>query len=151
MSDDFQNSAPDQRLSDQRLQELVSRAREASERSLPLFAGTTQVGAAALFESGAVFEGSYYAAASGYYTVHAEHAAIVHAAIHGEHQLIALAVFSAATTATSGLPCGTCLQLIADIGARCGTSPTIVCSGPDRRVRRFCLNDLLPHPWRMDD
>lgn len=92
-------------------QELVAVALEARTRAYAPYSHY-QVGAAVLCGDGAVFVGCNVENAAYPATICAERVAITAAVAQGKRDLVAIAV----ATANGGTPCGTCRQVMAELG-----------------------------------
>jgi len=119
---------------------LVKAAREARERAYAPYSGFT-VGAAILACDGTVFTGANVENASYGLTLCAERVALACAVAAGRRKFEALAVVAASAT----VPCGACLQSLAEFG----TSWVLVLAGPEGPFHRLDLQALLPQPFAL--
>jgi cytidine deaminase len=105
-----------------------------------------KVGAAVLFEDGALFAGCNTENSSYGLTVCAERAAICRAVVEGKRKLLAVAVV--ADSAQACPPCGSCRQVMAEFGG----AGTMVSSRTvdGQKVETFRLAELLPHAFTKD-
>lgn len=99
------------------------------------------VGAALLAKSGRIYTGANIENASYGLTICAERTAIVKAVSEGEREFEAIAI--AADTKTPVLPCGACLQVMAEfhVGR--------VILGNLTEEKEVSLSDLLPHNFTL--
>lgn len=124
--------------------DLVWAAREAAGRAYCPYSDFP-VGAAVLSADGRVFTGCNVENASYGLTVCAERVAILTAVADGASGLVALAVSCAKgqpTQAGSLMPCGACLQVMAEL-----LEPTAVVIVD--QVGQFRMADLLPMPFQL--
>jgi cytidine deaminase len=119
---------------------LIAAATAARTRAHAPYSGFA-VGAAALFEEDAIFEGCNVENASLGATVCAERVAILHGILHGRAHLRALAVV--AEGETNPWPCGLCRQVIAEFGPDC----EILAARPGGEAESASIRDLMPRPF----
>ena len=108
-----------------------------------------QVGAALLFNDGAIITGSNVENASYGLSLCAETNAVSKAMNEGRRGgLIAVAVVGPQDKGDGApiTPCGRCRQVLNEIAQLGGTDPEILCVGNDE-VRRVSLSELLPHAF----
>lgn len=98
-----------------------------------------KVGAAALFDDGAVVTGVNVENASFGLTICAERAALTAAISQGNRRLRALAIASSARTALP--PCGACRQVIAEFS---DGDTIVVLDRDDGKVETHLISELLP-------
>ena len=121
--------------------ELVAAAREAAGRAYAPYSDFA-VGAALLFEDGAIVTGANVENASYGLALCAETVAAAKAMTEGRRGgLVAVAVTGPGTDPIT--PCGRCRQVLNELAALGGTDPLVLCVGP-AEVRRLRLSELLP-------
>jgi cytidine deaminase len=129
-----------------------SAAMRAVVLSRPRLTSSPRVGAAVLGDDGRVAIGAYIAGATAYTTVHAEAAAVISLILGGSRKVALVAVFASGLdrelkSASKLVPCGTCLQFIAEHAL----DPTIpILRGADSTLPSWesdVLSSLLPRPW----
>ena len=111
-----------------------------------------QVGAALLFDDGAIVTGSNVENASYGLALCAETNAVSKAMNDGRRGgLVAVAVVGPLDKGDGSpiTPCGRCRQGLNELAALGGTDPEILCVGNDD-VRRVTLSSLLPHAFGPD-
>ena len=111
-----------------------------------------QVGAALLFDDGAIVTGSNVENASYGLALCAETNAVSKAMNDGRRGgLVAVAVVGPLDKGDGSpiTPCGRCRQVLNELAALGGTDPEILCVGNDD-VRRVTLSSLLPHAFGPD-
>ena len=122
-------------------EELVAAAREAAVNAYAPYSGFA-VGAALLFEDGAIVTGANVENASYGLALCAETVAAAKAMTEGRRGgLVAVAVTGPGTDPIT--PCGRCRQVLNELAALGGTDPLVLCVGP-AEVRRLRLSELLP-------
>lgn len=115
-----------------------------------LIPNSIAMGAAVLGGNFEVYKGCYYPGSTGYTTVHAEHAALVNAVTNGVSKILAVAIFANNESLSKlPLPCGACLQAIADIAISNNLLISISYTTIFPEWVDFTLSDLLPMPWTL--
>lgn len=130
---------------------LIAAAREAATNAYAPYSDY-QVGAALLFDDGAVITGTNVENASYGLTICAEHVAVARAFGEGRRGgLVAVAVTGPEDKGDGSpiTPCGRCRQVLNEIAGLGGTDPVIYCVGQDE-VREVTLSQLLPHAFGPD-
>lgn len=127
---------------------LIAAAKEAAQRAYAPYSDY-QVGAALLFDDGAVITGCNVENASYGLALCAETNAVSQAFGEGRRGgLSAVAVTGPADKGDGApiTPCGRCRQVLNEIAQLGGTDPLIFCVGTDE-VREVRLSELLPHAF----
>jgi cytidine deaminase len=105
------------------------------------------VGAALLFEDGAMITGCNTENASYGLSLCAETVAVAKALGEGRRGgLVAVAVIGLKAGPEPITPCGRCRQMLNEVAALGGTDPVVLCVG-EAAVRRVALSVLLPHAF----
>ena len=122
-------------------EELVAAAREAAGQAYAPYSNFA-VGAALLFDDGAIVTGANVENASYGLALCAETVAAAKAMAEGRRGgLVAVAVTGPGTDSIT--PCGRCRQVLNELAALGGTDPLVLCVGPVD-VYRIPLSELLP-------
>ena len=127
---------------------LIAAAQEAAQNAYATYSDY-QVGAALLFEDGAIITGSNVENASYGLTLCAETVAVARAFGEGRRGgLQAVAVVGPADKGDGQpiTPCGRCRQMLNEIAGLGGTDPVIYCVGT-QESREVTLSELLPHAF----
>ena len=127
---------------------LIEAARGAALHSWSPYSGYA-VGAALLFDDGAVVTGTNIENASYGLALCAETVAVAKAMGEGRRGgLVAVAVTGPLDKGDGApiTPCGRCRQVLNEIAQLGGTDPAILCVGKDE-VREVALSALLPHAF----
>ena len=127
---------------------LVAAARTAVDTAYAPYSGF-HVGAALLFEDGAIVTGANVENASYGLSLCAETVACAIASHAGRRGgLVAVAVMGGAGGAIDAVitPCGRCRQVLNELAALGGTDPLVLCVGA-REVIEVRLSALLPHAF----
>ncbi|MEM9086169.1 MAG: cytidine deaminase [Pseudomonadota bacterium] len=135
-------------LDEKREEELIAAARKAGENAYAPYSDY-QVGAALLFDDGAVITGSNVENASYGLALCAETVAVSRAFGEGRRGgLIAVAVTGPLDKGDGApiTPCGRCRQVLNEIAQLGDTDPIVLCVGKSE-VRRVALSELLPHAF----
>ena len=128
--------------------QLIAAAKEAATKAYAPYSDY-QVGAALLFDDGAVITGTNVENASYGMTVCAEHVAVARAFGEGRRGgLQAVAVVGPEDKGDGSpiTPCGRCRQVLYEIAGLGGTDPVIYCVGQEE-IREVALSQLLPHAF----
>ena len=127
--------------------ELIAAARAAQAQAYAPYS-RFHVGAALLFDDGAVVTGCNVENASYGMTLCAETVAVGSAMAAGRRGgLVAVAVTGSGEGTIT--PCGRCRQVLYELAALGGTDPAVHCVGPEE-VRDLRLSDLLPEAFGPD-
>lgn len=130
---------------------LIAAARGAGAQAYAPYSDY-QVGAALLFDDGAIITGSNVENASYGLALCAETVAVARAFGEGRRGgLVAVAVTGPPDKGDGApiTPCGRCRQVLNEIAALGGTDPVIVCVGEKQTVA-VTLSSLLPHAFGPD-
>lgn len=128
-------------MSDKILEELIEKAKKASENAYSPYSNF-KVGAAVLLDNGKIYSGCNVENASYGLTICAERNAIFKAVSEEKKILIVkIVVFTPTDTATP--PCGACRQVINEFGK--DTEIIGVCYSD--KSYRISIKDLLPHSF----
>ena len=127
-------------------QALISAAYSAAENAYAPYSDYP-VGAALLFDDGAVITGCNVENASYGLALCAETVAVAKALGEGRRGgLLAVAVVGLKAGAEPITPCGRCRQVLNEVAALGGSDPLVLCVG-EGDVRRVALSALLPHAF----
>lgn len=129
-------------------QDLIAAAHDAARNSWSPYSNYA-VGAALLFDDGAVVTGTNIENASYGLALCAESVAVAKAMAEGRRGgLIAVAVVGPEDKGDGApiTPCGRCRQVLNEIAQLGATDPAILCVGRDE-VREVKLSALLPHAF----
>ena len=127
---------------------LIAAARAAARHAYAPYSDY-QVGAALLFEDGAIVTGTNVENASYGLALCAETVAVARALGEGRRGgLVAVAVTGPADKGDGApiTPCGRCRQVLNELAQLGGTDPKVLCVGADE-VREVALSALLPHAF----
>jgi cytidine deaminase len=129
-------------------QALITAAFAAAENAYAPYSDYP-VGAALLFDDGAVITGCNVENASYGLALCAETVAVAKALGEGRRGgLTAVAVVGLKAGADPITPCGRCRQVLNEVAALGGTDPLVLCvAGQGDDVRRVALSALLPHAF----
>jgi len=133
--------------SDEKIRLIEAAYRAAKDAYAPY--SDYQVGAALLFEDGAVITGSNVENASYGMTLCAETVAVARAFGEGRRGGLTAVAVVGPPDKGDGLPitpCGRCRQMLYEIAGLGGTDPIIYCVGTDE-VREVPLSALLPYAF----
>lgn len=128
---------------------LIHEAMLATERSNPANPPNLRFGAAVLTASAAVYSASAFWSDTLSLALHAEQAALAHAAAHNDRQVVAIACVS--TEDESGEswchPCGICKQLLYESSRSSGIDIVVLMSNRKGKFIARKISELSPFPW----
>ncbi len=106
-------------------------------------------GSSVLTEHGKIYAASNYSSATASLTLHAEQAALAHAAMHGDPNVIAIVTVSkrGADKKTVSHPCGMCKQLIWENSVNSGKKIAVVMANLKGGYVVKEISRLVPYPW----
>ena len=137
-------------LSGDQEQALITAAFAAAEHAYAPYSDYP-VGAALLFDDGAILTGCNVENASYGLALCAETVAVAKALCEGRRGgLLAVAVVGLKAGADPITPCGRCRQVLNEVAAWGATDPLVLCvagNGVGGEVRRAVLSTLLPHAF----
>ena len=122
-------------------QQLIAAAQTAAEAAYAPYSDY-QVGAALLFDDGAVVTGANVENASYGLTICAERAAIFAAVAAGRKRMVKVAV--SADGLRNPLPCGACLQVMREFGVE-----RVLIDRGDGKFDSYEFSELLPLPFDL--
>lgn len=128
---------------------LVAEAIKALDLSNPANPPDRKFGAALMTAKGNVYAASAFWSETLALCLHAEQAALAHAAAHGELDVVALACVSTESADETALchPCGLCKQLLYESAKAAGHEITILMAARNGNYKAVGIADLTPFPW----
>lgn len=136
-------------LTDSQKTNLKKALEVAMKNSYPKGAATTYA-AAVLTKSGNVYGAAQYFSDTYSLTLHGEQCALVHAAAHGEGEIVALACLDneKMEQGHDTYPCHMCKQLLYESQKRSGIPMTILLCNQSGEEKELMLDELLgPYLW----
>jgi cytidine deaminase len=106
-------------------------------------------GAAVLTTKGNIYSAGQYKAGSRQISLHAEQAALVHAAAHGEHQIHAIAIVSNEDGSGEAFtnPCGICKQALYESSLDAGVPMEVILANAKGDWVVKSLDEFIVYPW----
>jgi cytidine deaminase len=128
---------------------LVEAAIRALSLSHPRNPPNLQFGAAVLAASGEIYTASAFWSDSLTLAIHAEHAALVHAAMHGDRSIVAIACVSTEDPEGKQFchPCGLCRQVIYESRLESQTEIAIYMANLKGEYLDKTISELMTFPW----
>lgn len=127
---------------------LIDKAKEALNND---FAIKTQsnYSAAVLTQKGNVYAACSYASDTHSLTIHGEQAALIHAAAHGEDEIVAIAIASKEDKNHNEFsnPCHMCKQLLYESSHRNKLPMLILLTNSHNEVKEVDLSEMISYPW----
>jgi cytidine deaminase len=124
---------------------LCAAAEEACNTGARRDAIGSRYGAAVLSVSGRHYEGRNWFSPSLSLSIHAEHSAVVHAELHDDSEVRAIAI-ACSDDSHEPVPCGICRQVLFE-SARVSGLDIVVLTTTSSHQRRYNLSELYPNPW----
>lgn len=134
-------------LQDQK-DELVKLAKEALENDYAV-KNKGHYSAAVLTTKGNVYSAVSYFSDTYSLTIHGEQAALIHAAAHGESEIIAIAVASKEVKNSGSFtnPCHMCKQLLYETSKRNNLPLLVILSNNLDETKEIQLEEMISYPW----
>lgn len=130
--------------------QLVAAARAATAKAFLTSPGGTRYGAAVLTRDGKIFSAGQYSSWNHVTNVHAEHGALVMAAMNGCPDVVALAVASTSSDPVTR-PCGVCRQVMKEHVDRIGHDfEVFMAHRYDDGFERSTVSEILPLSWTAE-
>lgn len=121
-------------VSDETARQMLKRAEAAKMNAYPNPGKGYAV--SVLTDKGNIYEGVSYTSDTLTLTMHCEMTALAHAAIHGEHTIVAI----------TGPNCHMCKQIIWESALRSGIDIQIIMD-EDGEIKRVPISSLMQYPW----
>jgi len=107
--------------------------------------------AAVLTKKGNIYSAAQYFSDTFSLTLHGEQCALVHAAAHGEGEIVAMAITSTEKLKKGEFtyPCHMCKQLLWESYRRSKIPMTIILVNNHDEVKEVFLSEMISYPWPM--
>jgi cytidine deaminase len=104
---------------------------------------------AVLTDKGNIYSASNYVSDTASLTLHAEQAALAHAAAHKDNKIVAIAMVGKEDSNGEEFchPCGICKQLIWENSMKSGISIKVVMANLKGKYIVKDIKELVPYPW----
>jgi|SRR5579885_257113 len=135
-------------ITNKRKQQLITAAKKALHN--PYAKDYTVIFAAAVLTSqGNIYTATQYFSDTYSLTLHAEQAALCHAACHGEGEILAIAVASTESKAHDEFtnPCHMCKQLLYETQRRTGVPLVVLLTNDHNEIMELKFEDMISYPW----
>ncbi len=123
-----------QELSDEMCNKLLQAGEEAIKYTFP--EPNNGYSVAVLTDKGNIYTGASYKSDTYTLTMHSEAVALVHAANHGETNIVAI----------TGPNCHICKQLIYESSLKSGLD-TLVIIEEEGQIKQIPISEMMPYPW----
>jgi cytidine deaminase len=133
-------------MTEEEKQALMKAATEALKNPYPKDAKIVYA-AAVLTAKGNVYSAAQYFSDTYSLTLHGEQMALVHAAAHGEGEIVAIACTSNEAKGEWSYPCHMCKQLLWESRLRSGLPMKIINFDQYGRVEEYDLDEIMNLPW----
>jgi cytidine deaminase len=124
---------------------------DASQEALknPLNKGSQVYASAVLTKQGNIYAATNYFSDTYSLIIHGEQAALIHAAAHGEGDIVAMAVSSTETKEKGQFtnPCHMCKQLLYESSRRTGLPILIILTNNHDEIKEVPLSEMISYPW----
>jgi cytidine deaminase len=136
------------KLTDAQKNTLILEAKKAIKHPYPLNAEVIYA-AAVLTTTGNTYSAAQYFSDTYSLTLHAEQCALVHAAAHGEGDILAIAVTSNEALEKDKFcnPCHMCKQLLWENQLRSKQDIIVILVNNHDQIKEVPLTEMLPYPW----
>lgn len=121
-------------LDDKECEEMFKTENEARDNTYP--SSKYGFSVSVMTTKGNIYPGVSYISDTDTLTMHSEATALVHAAIHGEKNIVAI----------TGPNCHICKQLIWENSLRSGIEIVIIVE-ESGKIRQIPISELMPYPW----
>ena len=128
---------------------LVAAAKEVLQNEFAL-KNNSNYSAAVLTKAGNIYAAVSYFSDTYTLTVHGEQAVLIHAAAHGEGEILAIAVAASKEDKKSGEfinPCHLCKQLLYESSRRSGIETLIILSNNLGETKEVLFGEMVSYPW----
>ena len=128
---------------------LIAEAIAALDRSHPSNPPHLRFGAAVSTSRGTIYSASAFWSDTLTLALHAEHAAVAHAAAHGERDIRAIACVSTEDPVGEGIchPCGLCKQILYESSRGSGIDLEVYMASRNGTFVLKRISELAPFPW----
>ena len=129
---------------------LVEAAIKSMDNAFNIVPGSPYVyGSAVLTDKGEIYSASNYGSDTASLTLHAEQAALAHAAAHGASKIVAIACAGKEDPEGKKFchPCGICKQLIWENSLKSGIPVKVVMANLKGEYVVKDIKELVPFPW----
>lgn len=132
---------------------LVTQAVNALDNAYIPDSNGWRFGSAVLTKKGNIYGSGQYYSETYSLTLHAEQAALAHAAAHGEHDVVAIAAVSTEDPKGKAFchPCGMCKQLLYEHAKRSGHNIDVVMANRKGEYIVKKVSELTPFPWPPEE
>jgi cytidine deaminase len=127
-------------------QSLIQAATEVLKNPYPKDTKTVYA-AAVLTSKGNIYASAQYFSDTYSLTLHAEQAALAHAAAHGEGEIVAIATTSNEPEGEWSYPCHMCKQLLWESRIRSGVLMQVINFDQNGRIEELNLDEMMQFPW----
>jgi len=129
--------------------QLVEAARKGMDCAYGVSPGVPRYGAAVLTTNGNIYASGQYRAETRQISIHAEQAALIHAAAHGEHSIRAIAIISDEDPTGDSFtnPCGICKQALYESSLVSGIPMQVVLAKLAGQYEVKPLEEFIVFPW----
>ena len=105
--------------------------------------------AAVLTKKGNIYSAAQYFSDTYSLTLHSEQCALVHAAVHGEGEIVAIISTSNEKNEKGEFtyPCHMCKQLLYESQRRSNIPMEVLLLNTHGEIQELMLNDMISHPW----
>jgi len=135
-------------VSAQQKSKLVEEAKEALKNSYPE-SHESAYSAAVLTKSGNIYSAASYVSDTYSLTLHGEQSVLVHAAAHGESEILAIAVTSNENLKKGEFtpPCHMCKQILYESQLHSGIKMLVILANQYDETKEVLLDEMISYPW----
>jgi cytidine deaminase len=127
---------------------LVEEAKKALKNVFPK-GWPSAYSAAVLTKKGNIYSAASYVSDTFSLTLHGEQSVLVHAAAHGEYEILAIAIASTEELKKGEFtpPCHMCKQVLYESSLHSGLPMLVILANNHGETKEIDLKDMLPFPW----
>ncbi len=135
-------------ITDDQKESLVKSAAEALENDYAI-KNNAKYSAAVLTSSGNIYAAVSYFSDTYTLTAHGEQAALIHAAAHGEGEIVAIAIAGKEEKGKGEFtnPCHLCKQLLYETSRRNNLPMLVILANNQGEVKVVELSEMISYPW----
>lgn len=137
-------------ISNEQKEKLIEEAKKALANSYPpkREAGNSY-SAAVLTKKGNIYSAASYVSDTYSLTLHGEQSALVHAAAHGEFEIVAIAITSTEENPKGEFtnPCHMCKQVFYESTLHSGSDMLVILVNSHGETREVDLKEMISFPW----
>lgn len=137
-------------ISKEQKEKLIEEAKKALTNSFPPKRETgNSYSAAVLTKAGNIHSAASYVSDTYSLTLHGEQSVLAHAAAHGDHEIVAIAIASTEKLSKGEFtpPCHMCKQVLYESSLHSGLPMLVILANSFGETKEIDLSEMLSFPW----